>query len=350
MIEPDGQGNLVNTQTGKRLKPGHSTLLDMRGVALAAASVDDVENVRKAAGSRYGALTGLTPAGGNKIHLGVPFEDLTADDKWTPDKDGEDRSFHLDATDPHAVRQLAVWNGLVGVEEDAIKALEATMKQHPLGAWVKSQRGIGLKQAGRMLAALGDPYWRREMEYTLTVTDAATGEETTTVMRTVPEGPRRVGALWAYAGLHVLDAPEDAPEGVTGVAARRRKGVRSNWSTELKTRAYLVATSCVKQLAKPCHKVAEVDGQPVERYTVVHEVAECRCSPFRVAYDERRMHTAVTWAGRDGMSDGHMHSDGLRVASKKILKELWREARRLHAEYDPALFPDGLDAHEADKS
>lgn len=340
-------GVLVHAATGKLIKSGHRDLLDMSAVSLAAASVDDIENVRKAVGSRYGALTGLTPKGGNKLLLGMHPDKLLADDRWTPDKDGKDRSFHLDASDPHAVRQLNLWNGLEEVEMDAVKALQMVVKQHPLGPWIKVQRGLGEKQAGRLLAATGDPYWRSKIDYTMTVTDGATGEETTSIVRTVPEGPRRVGALWAYAGLHVLTPPEDAAPEVTGVAARRRKGVRSNWSTEVKTRSYLCATSCLKQLVKPCHKVEEdAEGSPVEGYIVEH-VGECRCSKYRVAYDERRTRTAVSWAGREGMTDGHMHADGLRVSSKEILKELWREARRLHMAYDPNL-ADGFDPFKAE--
>ena len=53
----------------------------------------------------------------------------------------------------------------------------------------------------------------------------------------------------------------------------------------------------------------------------------CSCSPYRIKYDERRAHTA---ASRPDWTDGHSHNDALRVASKEILKDLWRASREWH--------------------
>jgi hypothetical protein len=309
----------------------HGTLLTTEILGLQSAMLDDLENVRKGGGSRHGALTGLT-----------------VDSRpWKPDKDGETRVYGLPFDDPHAMLFRDVVAGVASLEDKAVTNLEKAMKAHPLGPWIKKQRGLGFKQAGRLLAATGDPYWRRELTYFL-----ADGE---TVDRTVPEGPRTVSALWAYSGLHVLpgtgQAVDDAHDSLVsagaeiaggdpgqsntatqdwsaGVAARRKKGVKANWSTEAKTRAYLCAESCVKQLLKTCY-VDSDDGQR----TVAH-VDDCKCSPFRRKYDARKFHTSVS---RPEWTDGHRHNDALRVASKEILKALWIEARRLHAEADPVL-------------
>lgn len=264
----------------------HALLLDHDTVRLAADVLDDLEKVRMGNAARYGAMTGLTPDGR----------------PWKPDKDEQVRTLGLPGTHPGVVSLLAVVQGLATLEAGAVKTLEKAMKAHPLGPWVAAQRGLGLKQAGRLFAAIGDPYWRPEVTHK---------DADDNVLNVVPEGPRTVSALWAYAGEHVLD----------GAAVKRRKGVKSNWSTNAKTRAWLCAESCVKQLSAACK---ERGGHP----------AECTCSPFRVAYDRRKAHTI---ANRPQWTDGHRHVDAMRVTAKEILKHLWREARRLHLELDPDL-------------
>ncbi len=47
-----------------------------------------------------------------------------------------------------------------------------------------------------------------------------------------------------------------------------------------------------------------------------------------LATDQRRAHTATS---HPEWTDGHSHNDGLRVASKAILRDLWRAARDWHA-------------------
>lgn len=261
------------------MKNVHSDLLDPGAVQLAADVLDDLERVRMANAARYGAMTGLTPDGR----------------EWKPDKDEVVRVAGMAPDHDAAVRFLSIFDALKAIEGSAVKDLEKAMKVHPMGPWVKAQRGLGLKQAGRLLAAIGDPFWRGVI-----VREAEDGEVVTT-----PEGPRTVSALWAYSGLHVAE----------GVAVRRRKGVQSNWSTNAKTRAYLCAESCVKQLVKPC----TAEG---------HDADACVCSPFRVAYDRRKLITRATHA--EDWTDGHRHADAMRYASKEILKAMWIEARRLH--------------------
>lgn len=287
--------------------PKGDSLLDP-ALALAADFLDDIERVKIANENRLRALT-----------------------RAETDADGVDRYVGLDASHPVVAQLAAMVESLAEVEHAAVLNLQRMLRKHPLHAWVKAQRGVGEKQAARLLAIIGDPYWRPEIV-----------REDGTV---IPEGPRTVSALWAYCGLHVLPAVDrsrsdihatcvgggdistggdssqrrtDAQTSTAGVAARRRKGQQANWSTKAKTRAYLIAESCLKQLVKPCHNPGDGIG--------VH-VDECACSPYRVVYDRRKTHTTVS---RLEWTDGHRHADALRVASKEVLKHLWRAAREHH--------------------
>lgn len=297
---------------------GHSSLLDP-ALALAADVLDDLERVRIANANRLRILT-------------------TSE----ADSDGETRGFGLDESHPDVARLAAIVDMLGKVEKDATSNLQRQMRRHPLHPWAKSIRGVGDKQVARLLAAIGDPYIRPEIE-----------REDGTV---VSSGPRTVSALWAYCGLHVLPASGQAKHGghtplaagrdqlpadqigfdtraqhvgglggdpgptgaathkrSAGVAPRRARGQKVNWSTKGKTRAHLIATSCLKQLVKPCTGDAHVD--------------DCQCSPYRVVYDGRRKHTAVT---HPDWTDGHSHNDALRISAKAFLRDLWREAKRIH--------------------
>lgn len=309
--------------------PPASSLLDP-ALALAADFLDDVERVKIANENRLRALT-----------------------RAETDADGVDRYIGLDASHPVVAQLAAMVESLSEVEHQAVLNLQRMLRKHPLHAWVKAQRGVGEKQAARLLAVIGDPYLRPEIVH-----------EDGTV---IPEGPRTVSALWAYCGLHVLPASQsmidahsadagraqlpaagrarddtheavagggvnstssnpsqngvDAQGHPAGVAARRRKGFQANWNTKAKTRAYLIAESCLKQLKAPCH-AGDVEGS----WVAVHDDA-CACSPYRVVYDRRKMHTSVS---RPEWTDGHRHADALRISSKEILKHLWRAAREHH--------------------
>lgn len=221
--------------------------LPQGSIDLAATILDDLETVRKANGNRLDALD----------RAGVPV------------------------AHPDMRVIIEMMNVLNETEKQAVRYLEKVMKAHPLGPWMTSRKGVGLKQGARLLAAIGDPYWRT----------------------IEPIGPRTVSALWAYCGMHVLD----------GVAARRRKGERANWSTNAKTRTWLIIGSCIKTLRAPCTGELHDD--------------ECKCSPYRVAYDTRKRYTIVN---RPDWTDGHRHNDAQRVAGKALLRDLWLAARDLH--------------------
>jgi hypothetical protein len=129
------------------------------------------------------------------------------------------------------------------------------MRKHPLGPWVKATIGIGETQAARLLASIGDPATRANP-----------------------------AQLWAYCGY--------AP------GQKRTKGVKSNWNTKAKSRAYLIAESCIKQSR----------------------------SPYRPVYDARRQHTAGT---HPDWTAGHSHNDALRYVAKRVLRDLWAESRKV---------------------
>lgn len=212
------------------------------------------------------------------------------------------------------LRQLADTDGGVGdldvleqtvqrmaeVEHQIVLALQRAMRVHPLGPWVKRSKGVGEKQAARLLAALGNPYWNAR-----------------------DDRPRRGPAeLWAYCGYHVLPAagqktPDDqsSPAGgghpsatptdhvrcdahtliVGGVAARRRKGQRANWNANAKMRAFLIAESCMKSPG----------------------------GEYRAVYDHGRAKYAELPAG-------HAHNRALRLVAKAVLRDLWIEAKAWH--------------------
>jgi hypothetical protein len=247
-------------------------------VFMAAATLDDLERTRIAAENRLRQFTRIDP-----------------------DEDGVIRGFGLDERHPDVAQLAALVDALKALEHQGTLQIQRAVRKHPLGPWVKATIGVGEKQAARLLASIGDPYWN-----------------------TLHDRPRTVSELWAYCGLHVIpgghwsgdthgliaagdststggDAhvSREALPGF-GVAARRRKGVKANWSADAKMRAYLIATSCIKQAS----------------------------SPYRDVYDKRREHTAVT---HPDWTPGHSHNDALRIVSKEVLKDLWRESARLHA-------------------
>lgn len=238
-----------------------------------------------------------------------------------PDKDGEERGFGLDESHPDVARTATLVDALAKLEHDATLNLQRSMRRHPLGPWVKAQKGIGEKQAARLLAAIGDPYWH-----------------------TLEDRPRTVSELWAYSGYHVVPARQasvdaqqrsaggaqtghpdhqkgDAQVTSVGVAAKRTKGQKANWSTTAKMRAHLIAESCMKQLGSSYRAV--YDARKTHTEGRLHAVDCVRCGP-----SGKPAPAGSPW------TDGHRHADALRVTAKAILRDLWREGRRIH-EGDP---------------
>lgn len=280
---------------------GAGPLLYDPNLYLLAAQLDAVEDLRKATENRFRQAT-----------------------RSTADKDGETRGLGLPENDPAVKYTATMLDDLAALEHRTILELQRAVRRHPLGGWQKRQVGVGEKQLARLLASIGDPYWH-----------------------VLHNRPRTVSELWAYCGLHTLPVPNqgtsdtqvlrdrdgggadrapdhdpgDTQERSVRGAARRRKGERANWSTDAKTRAYLIAESCSKQ----------------------------RSSPYREVYDKRRAATAekvhdrpcpqCNGAGKTGLitspwRPGHQHADALRLASKAILRDLWVASREWYRDHE----------------
>jgi hypothetical protein len=265
-------------------------------LALAADMLDDLEEVRKANENRLRQLT-------------------RGEDDY--DKDGSnERGFGLDLTHPAVARAAAMVKAflcdskvvvkLTGgektprgknccLEHGAEKNLVAHLRTHPLGPWIDAQLGIGPKQGARLLAALGDPYMRPEVER-----EDGTFE---------PSRPRRGPAeLCAYAAL--------------GDPARKRRHGMSQAEAkalgkpEAKMRAWNIAVSMLKAGNREVY-----DKRKAATLGRLHDKECVRCGP----------------SGKPApvgtpLSDAHRHADALRIVSKWVVKELFREARRIHLE------------------
>lgn len=263
-------------------------------LALLADALDDIERTRIANENR--------------------LRQLTRDEA---DKDGEERGFGLTLDQPQVAALADVVDALGKLEHQATLNLQRAVRKHPLGPWVKATIGVGEKQGARLLAAIGDPYWNA-----------------------LHNRPRLVSELWAYCGLHVLPAAQSPcgthtipgggskqgdlshttavahPVGA-GVAPTRARGQRANWSTTAKTRAYLIAESCIKQARSPYRTVYD-DGR--QKYADAIHAAPCRrCGP---AGKPAEVGTPV--------SAGHQHARAMRLVMKEILRDLWTESKRLH--------------------
>lgn len=211
---------------------------------------------------------------------------------------------------PEADRMDAMVTGLRALEHGAELELKRALRKHPLGPWIKATVGIGEKQGGRLLAAIGDPATRRT-----------------------------VSQLWAYCGYHVLPADHATPDphslGVggdpssnpghplggdhplsAGVAPTRKRGQKANWNGDAKMRAYLVAEACMKQRHSP-YRIVYDNGRA--KYADALHPTECkRCGP-----------AGKPAAAGSPLSDGHKHARALRLVAKAVLRDLWIEARRV---------------------
>lgn len=285
-------------------------------LALAADVLDDLERVRIANENRLRQLT-----------------------RAEADVDGLDRGFGLPLDHPDVTRQAAIVLAFLCdsavastgktpkkagccLEHDAERNLAALLRKNPLGGWVKQARGVGPKQGARLLASIGDPYFN-----------------------TLHNRPRTVSELWAYAGYHVLPAGQTARDsqgalasggqtggdpdhpgtgaqaGPVGVAATRVRNHKVNWSPTAKMRAHLVAVSILKA-GGPYRDV--YDATRAKYDGALHQVECRRCGP----------------AGKPAqvgspLSAGHQHARALRAVAKTVLRDLWREAKRIHEQNPP---------------
>lgn len=172
---------------------------------------------------------------------------------------------------------------LLAMEMVLEKQLKLALKHHPLGPWVKRTSGVGAKQGARLIAAIG-----------------------LVAYNTLEERPRYGHReLWAYCGY------------VPG--QRRTKGQKSNWSALAKSRAFLCAESCLKAKTSPYNALYYEEKTRQEH--AVHDAACPQCGP--------RGKPAQPGSP---LSKGHQHARALRKVAKKILEDMFLEAKRLQAE------------------
>ena len=177
-------------------------------------------------------------------------------------------------------------DALAAMEHKATLDLQRAMRLHPLGAHVKATKGLGEKQAARLLAAIGNP------------ADRATPAK-----------------LWQYAG-HGDPA-----------RSRKRRGQVVEFNPTAKMRVHLCAESAMKQRCGACTVAAKamVDATPHDGapWQPPHDCTCAATHPYRAVYDRER----AKWADRE-TSDGHKHNHALRVVGKHILLDLWKAARK----------------------
>ena len=229
-------------------------------LALLSDSLNDLEGIRIATENRVRQLT-----------------------RTEADEDGVMRGFGLDERSPEVAVAQALAAQLLDAERAATKALEKQMKRHPLYPWVEAQKGVGKKQAARLIAVIGDPYWND-----------------------LHDRPRTVSELWAWCGYSV----------VGGRAQQHTRGQQSNWSSEAKMRTFNIAASCVKSKG---HYRDVYDVGRIKYADATHHVECKRCGP--------KGHPAEPGSP---LSLGHQHARALRLVSKEILKDLWSLARDIH--------------------
>ncbi len=278
-----GVGDEAGTETAHGFSESHAhhgglgPILADPTLALAADVVDDLERVKIANQNRLRTLT----MGGEHGH-GMSIEH------------------------PDIKRLAALVAALEGAEHQATLNLSRVMRHHPLGAWVKASKGVGEKQAARLLASIGDPYWND-----------------------LHNRPRKLRELYAFCGMSVVGASahstrdSQSPCGA-GSAPAKVRGERVNWSPDARMRLWLIASKCVMVGHGGPYRAVYDEGRA--KYAAAVHAEDCkRCGP--------KGKPAPQVQGSP-LSAAHQHARAIRLIAKAILRDLWTEAKRLHTEYE----------------
>lgn len=219
-------------------------------------ALNDIETVRIAFENRYRSLTSV----------GVSENGHLWGQGLSPDSD-----------EAKAVAKIV--SDLIAIEKTLTKGVEKTVRSGPLATYIKEAKGLGAKQVARLLAMIGDPYWH-----------------------SAANRPRTVGELWAYCGLHVIDAR----------APRHTKGQQGNWNNEARKRAWLIAKSVEKQRDGKYRDL--YDATKAHYAGAVHmlDCAQCKAK-----------------AG-EPMKPGHIQARALRRVAKEVLKDMWIASKAVH--------------------
>jgi hypothetical protein len=210
---------------------------------------------------------------------------------------------------PDVKRLSDIVAAISAAEHQAILHLQRVMRKHQLGPFVKSSKGIGEKQAARLLASINDPYWND-----------------------LHNRPRKLRELYRFCGMDVVNTSAQGKcesQSVTGagVAPSKQRGEKVNWSPDARMRLWLVANQCVKEPGtswpdgpQPTWRYREVYEQGRTKYADAVHTTECkRCGPKGKPALEG-----------SPLSAAHQHARAIRLICKAILRDLWEESKRIH--------------------
>lgn len=264
----------AHTRTDSHLcRGGLGPILADPTLALAAEVVDDLEKVKIANQNRLRTLT----MGGEHGH------GMTLDH-------------------PDVQRLAALVKALEDAEHQATLNLGRVMRHHPLGAWVKASKGVGEKQAARLLASIRDPYWND-----------------------LHNRPRTVRELYRFCGMDVVGTSAQVTSEShvvrgAGVAPSKQRGERVTWSPDARMRLWLIASKCVMVGHGGPYRAQYDEGRA--KYADAVHATECkRCGP-----------KGKPAQPGSPLSAAHQHARAIRLVAKLILRDLWNEAKRLHGE------------------
>ena len=240
-------------------------------LALAADVVDDLEKVKIANQNRLRTLT----------------------------MDGE-HGHGMSVDHPDVKRLAALVKLLEDAEHQATLNLARVMRHHPLGEFVKNSRGIGEKQAARLLASIGDPYWND-----------------------LHNRPRKLRELYRFCGMDVVGTSAQVRSAGqsafgAGVAPSKVRGERVTWSPDARMRLWLIASKCVMVGHGGPYRAKYDEGRA--KYADAVHAADCkRCGPKG----------KPALAGSP-LSAAHQHARAIRLVAKQILRDMWAESKRIH--------------------
>lgn len=240
-------------------------------LALAADVVDDLERVKIANQNR--------------------LRTLTAQDEY---------GHGMSVDHPDVKRLAALVKALEDAEHQATLNLARVMRHHPLGEWVKASKGVGEKQAARLLAAIGDPYWND-----------------------LHGRPRRLRELYAFCGMNVVGTSAHSSGDSqswtgAGAAPTKQRGERVTWNPDARMRLWLIASKTVMVGHGGPYRAIYDDGRL--KYADAVHAEECkRCGP----------------KGKPAqigspLSAAHQHARAIRLIAKAILRDLWTAAKNIH--------------------
>lgn len=240
-------------------------------LALAADVVDDLERVKIANQNR--------------------LRTLTAQDEY---------GHGMSVDHPDVKRLAALVKALEDAEHQATLNLARVMRHHPLGEWVKNSKGVGEKQAARLLASIGDPYWND-----------------------LHNRPRRLRELYAFCGMSVVGAAaqstcESQWSASGGAAPTKQRGEQVTWNPDARMRLWLIASKTVMVGHGGPYRAIYDEGRL--KYADAVHAEECkRCGPKgKPAQPD------------SPLSAAHQHARAIRLIAKAILRDLWTAAKNIH--------------------